>query len=1245
VDELQAVAQYLPRILLESPTSLPRWWCGDGTLLFSDVSGFTALSEKLARHGKAGAEEMVRAISTVFTPLLAEISVHGGDVLKFGGDALLTYFDGPGHGTRAAACAHRLRRVLRSQGRVRTAYGEVALGMSQGMHSGEFHFFLCGREYTDLVVTGPGVSATLAMETAAQRGEVLLTPAAAAGIAPRHVSAGHDGGLLLANSPTTPPHEGIAALGASPAHRCHVPLALRGRLAEIVADSEHRPVTVGFLQFQGCDAVMAAAGPAVLHDHLCRIVDAVTDAASEHDVTVICIDVGADGGKFMLTCGAPDAQEKDAELMLRFGTAVLDRELPLPLRMGVNTGSAFAGRVGSPSRWTYSTMGDPVNLAARVMGKAPTRTVLATRAVLDRVDAIVDCEPVPPFAVKGKSAPVDAAIVRAVTARKDPTISALPLIGRERELRRLLAAWRDARARRPRVVELVGEAGSGKSRLAAEVTARVQPPIVVRVAGERYHRGSAYFAAHLLIRAAVGISADADPAEAGRELAAWVAEHAAELVEWIPLLAVAARADVDTRSAAVDRLAPEFRATQLRRVVRQLLTVALRDPSVLVLEDAFWFDTASAELLADLLRDPPDAPWLVLVTRRDEPTGLHHELGYAADELRLEALDVDEAVALARAAAPNALTAADAHALAAAGRGNPFFVLQMAQSWTPGQEAIPADVHGVVAARLDKLPIRSRRLLSRAAVLGTFVDLTLLEQLVEEEIDNEVLEPLLGELLLEDAPGRVRFAHDLFRTVAYEALPFRRRQELHAQAGRALEATGDPTTRAALLSVHFEAAGDHHKAWRYARVAGERARAAYAVAEAADLYARALRAARGAAPAPADVAGVAEALGDTLELVARYREAAAAYAAARRAAPAPADDVRLVRKIGMLHERESRYKAALSWYTRGLRLLSDLDEHDALEARASLLVHRAAVRYRQGRFRDAVRTALDAVSAAQDSGDAAELAHAYFLLDAALTDLQDDRAVDYRDLALPIYEELGDLVGQANVHNNIGIDAYYEGRLDDALASYERSLDCRRRAGDVVGAATAENNIGEVLSDLGRFDEAQPLFDEALAVWQRAGFRAGVARALVNQARLSIRRGQPERAEPIVVAAEQTAAEVGAEMFRFEAEVTRAEMSLGLERFDEAAQASERLLRRAPALSASPVVTATLHFIYGAAQRMTGDDVGGRWHLQLALDEFTAIGLAWDAQRTRAALGEPVVLPDVMTIRASRLVTTEHGPI
>ncbi|HET6817103.1 MAG TPA: adenylate/guanylate cyclase domain-containing protein [Mycobacteriales bacterium] len=1177
MEEARAIAQYVPRTLLRR-SEQRSWWQSDGTLLFSDVSGFTALSEKLARHGKVGAEEMVGAISTVFTPLLDEIAAYDGDVLKFGGDALLTFFDGPGHTQRAAACAHGLRRILREQGRVQTAYGTVPLGMSQGLHAGTFSFFLCGSSYADLVVCGPAVSATLAMESAAERGEVLLTAAAAGALPPRLLRPGHDDGLLLVKAPEASRMSAATGLSTQPGAERFVPLALRGRLADIVSDSEHRQITIAFLQFTGCDQVLENDGPDELHRRLHELTDTVTEAADEHGVTVICIDVGGDGGKFMLASGAPDAVEHDAELMLRFGLAVLSRDIGLPLRLGVNRGNVFGGRVGGPRRWTYSTMGDPVNLAARVMGKAPRGAVLATTAVTELVADMADLRPVEPFMVKGKAKPVQASVVLAMAhPSQHPVIEpASPFVGRDVELQRITARWPEVTAGRGCVFDIVGEAGSGKSRLVAEVARAVQPPRTVRVAGERYHRGSAYFALHLLIRRVTDISIDADPADAGRALSRWVAQHAPRLTEWLPLLAVAARAHVRS-TETVDAIAAEFRVAKLTSLVQELLHTASTEPTLVFLDDAFWYDDASVQVLSSVLSEVSALPWLVCMTRRDESTGLHADDTFPATEIRLMQLSDESAIALARAAAPEALSADEAEHLAVAANRNPFFLLQIAQSWRPGESSVPPTVESVVSARLDRLPVGARRLLRRAAVLGGYVDVDVLSSVLGEPVTADALEPLVGEFLLPDSHDRYRFTHDLFRAVAYDSLPYRRRRELHARAGHALEHRGEHAARAALLSLHFEAAGEHEKTWKYGVLGADRARETYANGEAATLYERALSVVHRVPGVPAEeLVRVHEALADVQLLLGHYDAAAQGYLEAHHLHPAPTADVRLLRKLGIVRERQSRYPEALRWYTRAIRDTESLSAADAAAARASLLVGTASTRYRQGRFRLAADAAHAAVDEAKAAEEPAELAHAYFLLDAALTDLHDARALEFRERALPIYQQIGDLVGEADVHNNIGIDAYYEGRLDDALTSYAQSLACRRRAGDLVGAATAENNIGEVLSDLGRYDEAISMFEEALAVWRRASYPVGIALACSNLARVHVRRGRPDLAGPYLDEAEQRFDDMGASVLLFETQVRRAEMLLATADADAALDLVASLRRSPAAATASDVVAADL---------------------------------------------------------------------
>jgi class 3 adenylate cyclase len=128
--------------LAASPDALVRTI--DGSMVFVDVSGFTTMSERLARHGKVGAEEVTELIDGTFTSLLREAYAFGGSLLKFGGDALLLFFSGDDHPSRAVAAAHGMRAELRRIGTFQTTAGKVTLRMSAGAHTGTFHFFLVG---------------------------------------------------------------------------------------------------------------------------------------------------------------------------------------------------------------------------------------------------------------------------------------------------------------------------------------------------------------------------------------------------------------------------------------------------------------------------------------------------------------------------------------------------------------------------------------------------------------------------------------------------------------------------------------------------------------------------------------------------------------------------------------------------------------------------------------------------------------------------------------------------------------------------------------------------------------------------------------------------------------------------------------------------------------------------------------------------------------------------------------------
>jgi tetratricopeptide (TPR) repeat protein len=224
---------------------------------------------------------------------------------------------------------------------------------------------------------------------------------------------------------------------------------------------------------------------------------------------------------------------------------------------------------------------------------------------------------------------------------------------------------------------------------------------------------------------------------------------------------------------------------------------------------------------------------------------------------------------------------------------------------------------------------------------------------------------------------------------------------------------------------------------------------------------------------------------------------------------------------------------------------------------------------------------------ARAAGALEELAHAYYLGHLAYTSLGSPKRNEVRELALPIYEELGDLLGQANALNNLGIDAYYEGRWEESLEFYSRSRAARERIGDVVGAATIANNIAEILSDQGRIEEAETELREVRAICESAGSLLMTAVADANLGRAAARDGRGAEARELLTAAIASFREIDAGSFVVEAQARLAEASLFAGDF-EGALSSADLAEAITGTSAPPAVQALLNRVRGQALSRTG---------------------------------------------------------
>jgi class 3 adenylate cyclase/tetratricopeptide (TPR) repeat protein len=1218
---------FVPRVVVDWLRAEPaaRHRRLEGTLAFVDISGFTALNERLAQKGKLGAEEVTEVMNRTFERLLDVAYGAGGGLLKFGGDALLLFFTGENHAARACDASYGMRQALAELGEPQTSVGPVTLKMHVGVHADTYDFFLVGASHRELLLTGPGVTRTVAMESGAEAGDILVSDETTAALPEQVLGEAKAGGRLLqALAGARGGVEPLPSLEGIDLAAC-VPGPIRRVVADGRAESEHRQASVAFVHFGGVDGLLAEAGAERVAAVLDELVAGSQRVADEHGVTFLETDIDADGGKMILVAGAPETAGEDEERILRTARGIGDLPTDLPLRIGTARGRVFAGEVGAQFRRTYTILGKTAALAARLMGKAEPGQVLTTIDLLERSRSSFETVELEPLVLKGIAEPVTAFDVVSVsgTAAVEPE-RRLPFVGRERELAIISAALGPVRMGFGNLVELIGEPGMGKSRLVEELQAQAPDLTTVTASCVQYEASTPYFAFRGLLRSLLELPQNGAAPAALRER---VAELDPELLPWLPLVALPLDVQVEA-TREVEELQPAFRRARLHGVVESVLAKLLDGPTLLVLEDVHWMDEASAELLRHLGGQVSTRPWLLCATRRPIGGGFAAADGVPpvpAMTIQLQPLDEDASRRLIGAAAAEGLLQHEAAAIAGRAGGNPLFLQELvASSGAPGEEALPESVEAVVATRIDKLQPGDRALLRYAAVLGASFSAELVGEVLADDSEasaDSAAWDRLGEFVERDpyTAGAFRFRHALFRDAAYEGLSYKRRGELHAKVGGAYERLEHEGRGefAELLSLHFFHAGDAAKSYRYSLVAGERAQAKYANVEAAVFYRRALDLAPQLELDPAELARVWEAVGDVSELAGLYAAAEEAYAQARERDPHP----RLLLKEGVIRERFGRYAEALRWYNRGLRSLDQLEPDEQARMRAELGLAYAGVRVRQGEFVDGAGW-CKRVAEEAGAGNLPALAHAYYLMHLAYISNRSPERAALRGLALPIYEELGDLLGQANVLNNLGVDAYYEGRWQEALEHYDRSKALRERIGDVVGAATITNNIGEIKSDQGYLTTAGGLAEEAREVFATAGHRLLLTHALSNLGRIAAREGRLDEAHGLLQEALAIAEEIESSGLVDEVKARLAEWAVLARKPEEALEGVEAALAGIRASGGGSLQNALAHRTRGYALEQLGRADEALAAFEQSLELARAADESYELALTLGAIGD-----------------------
>ncbi len=1195
-DDSELLKPYVPRLVINwmrtTPDALHREL--EATLVFVDISGFTALTERLARRGKIGAELMRDTLDDIFKALLDEAYNWGAGLLKWGGDALLLLFDGPGHESRACRAAWEMQRTIDRVGRLHVSGGSLTLRMSVGIGTGRFHFFMTGSVHRELLIAGPTMSETLQMEAIADAGEIGISPALAARLDPSCVGPSKGAAILLAAPPDVP-HERAKDVGdvsGLDIASC-IPVAARTHVLLKKSEPEHRTITAAFIDLMDTDRLLEELGPEGLGRGLDERIRAIQEAALRYEVPFYETDVGTSSVKALLTAGAPSSTGHDEDRMLRTLREVMDRPGLVPMRVGVNTGKVFTGDFGPPYRRAYRVFGDAINTAARVMSKAEAGQILSTEIVLNRSRTLFATSPIEPFAAKGKSEPVRASIVGKAIGTRESRQGGMALVGRDAELGVILEAVERARAGGGQLIEIAGEIGLGKTRIVQEVIARSPDFRILQARCEEYEASTPYFPMRAILRGLLEIDAAADTDVVGVALRDAVERIDPSLGPWIPLLGIPLGLDIPATSetrALDQRFLPERLAEVVSQLVRACLGGA---PVMVVIEDAHHLDEASRDLLGRLVDNATDDGRVLLAAHQGAGRAIF-EAG--DDEARRLALTLQplpmarmaEIVDLATEEVP--LQPHDVDEIARRSGGNVLFLFELldAVRATGTVESLPDSVESLIAGEIDLLAPTDRTILRYASVLGSSFQPALLADVVRDDVDLDAdVWARLSGLLKQEESGSLRFRSALIRDAAYEGLPYRRRRALHARVGETIEAHAGVSIddEVGTLALHYHEAQRWDKAWTYCRMAGDRALEIYANLDATRFFEKALVAGRRLRDVgPAELARLHELSSDAEYRLGEFGAADRALRAARRLLRhEPERAALLAVKQAMLSARQGHFSQGLLRTSRALAAIRGRRGRGAAAARARLSVTYGGVRYLQNRRVESIEWCRRAARDARRAEARDVLAQAYQTLDLALLENGEIEKATHSPLALQIFEELGDIRNQASTLNNLGLIAHARSRWDESRELYERSLALFDAIGDRAKVSIAKFNISEILCDQGRYQEAEPLLREVLRVWRAAGADLDAASAKAELGKLLARRGDFEAARQMLASARADLVRGGSHGEVLTTDVKIAEMHVLAGESAQALQTIEAASARASATDGGSLVIPTLLRLRGLA--------------------------------------------------------------
>jgi class 3 adenylate cyclase/tetratricopeptide (TPR) repeat protein len=648
----------------------------------------------------------------------------------------------------------------------------------------------------------------------------------------------------------------------------------------VSAEGERKVVTVLFADTANYTAMSEKLDPEEVHQIIDQCVKLLTDIVNRYGGTITQFT----GDGIMALFGAPFAREDHAQRACHSALAIQQAlegygakirqqyDVDFVMRIGINSGLAIVGSVGSDLHVEYTALGDTANLASRLEGRAPHGSVLVSKNTYEMAAPFFEFRSVGPMTVKGKAREVEAyELVRAGTRdvrnHRAGGAALTPFVGRKREAAILDRLYRRVESGSGQVVGIVGEAGVGKSRLLLQFVKTVNPGTWTCLEGQCLDYGAsvAYLPLLDVVHSLFSIP-DGESERAVKEKIGGRIRELSQGAEYIPP-PLYELFNLPPQDGTYASLEPRQKRERTFQALKDLLVLESQKKNLLlIIEDLQWIDKTSEEFLGYLIASLVKRPILLVLLYRPEyqhPWGNKpFYTGISLDQLSLRArTEMIEGILGAPGISPALLDLVFQRT-----GGNPLFIEEFTRSLVQNgyvrrvsdrytlsknceEIEVPDTVQGIIAARVDRLDRNVKRTMQIASVVGMDFSYAILDTVVgkTDEVKGHLSELEASEFIYEKNifPDLTYvFKHALVHEVTYSSLLHQKKKEIHGRVGQAIEAMYPDRLEDfyEVLAHHYARSADSEKAYTYLKLAGLKAMQSYSLWEALHLFREAIKA-------------------------------------------------------------------------------------------------------------------------------------------------------------------------------------------------------------------------------------------------------------------------------------------------------------------------------------------------------------------------------------------------------------------